>query len=111
MRATLKSLQDINTLSDTVVYGGRKPKSGKPALPTTHILELQMRKSERDRIVKELKRIKKRKRILTQRLSQVEKEMDKLLTEVSKSAQILRGEKEEVKNPGRSRKGNMVLEY
>ena len=111
MRTSIKTIQETNTLSDIRTYTGGVRKSAKPALPTTHILDLSMRRNERDRIVKELKRLKKRKEQLMRRLKEVEKNMDKLLIEATKTAEDLRGKKL-TENSGQTKKsGKIVLEY
>ena len=111
MRTSMKTIQDVNALSDIRTYTGGVRKSAKPALPTTHILDLSMRRNERDRRVKELRRLKKRKEMLMKRLKEVEKNMDKLLIEATKTAEDLRGKKS-IENPGQAkRNGKMVLEY
>lgn len=61
MRATIKSLQSLNALSDIKTYTVGARKSAKPALPTTHILDLYMRRNERDRLLKEIEKSKKEK--------------------------------------------------
>jgi len=91
MKTSIKTLQDIGSLHDVRTYTGAVRKSGKPALPTTAILDLYMRRNERDRLVKELKRVKRRRVQLRRRLKDVEKEMTKLLTKATKTAVEMRG--------------------
>ena len=114
MKASIKTLQDISGLPDLRTYTGTVRKSGKPALPTTAILDLYLRRNERDRLVKELKRLRRRRIQLKGRLREVEKEMTKLLEKATKTAVKLRGTavKGRVNPSGRSeRKGKMVLGY
>lgn len=91
MRTSIKTLQDMGSLHDLRTYTGAVRKSGKPALPTTAILDLYMRRNERDRITRELKTLKRRKRQLRKRLEDVEKEMTKLLEKATKTAKEMRG--------------------
>lgn len=99
MKTSIKTLHDVSTLHDLRTYTGAIRKSGKPALPTTAILDLYMRRSERDRIVGELKTLKRRKRQMQKRLEDVEKEMIKLFKKAAKTAKDMRGDssKEEKK--------------
>ena len=112
MKTSVKTTQDANNLRDLRTYTGTIRKSAKPALPTTAILDLYMRRNERDRLVKELKKLKKRKEQLLKRLKEVEKEMSKLLTQAQKTATEIRGKKGR-NNPGNplKKKRRMVLEY
>ena len=113
MQTSIKDLQNISGLHDLRTYTGAVRKSGKPALPTTAILDLYMRRSEKDRLVKELERLRRRKGQLRGRLKDVEKEMNKLLEKATKTAVEMRG------SPLRSgglisrveKKGKMVLGY
>lgn len=111
MKTSIKTIQDVNALSDIRTYVGGVRKSAKPALPTTHILDLSMQRNERDRIVKELKKLKKRKEQLMKRLKEVEKNMDKLLIEATKTAETLRGKKSAEDSGQTKKKGKMILEY
>ena len=114
MKTSIKTLQDLSGLHDLRTYTGAVRKSGKPDLPTTAILDLYMRRNERDRLVKELKRLRKRRVQLRRRLGEVEKEMTKLLEKATNTAVEMRGEalKGRVNPSGRSeRKGKMVLGY
>jgi len=114
MKTSIKTLQDISSLHDLRTYTGAVKKSGKPALPTTAILDLYMRRNERDRLVSELKRLKRRRVQLRERLREVEKEMTKLLEKATKTAVELRGKavKGRVHPSGRlEKKGKMVLGY
>lgn len=92
MKSSIKNLQGINGLHDVRTYTGAVRKSAKPALPTTAILELYMRRNEKERIIGELQRLKKRKIQLQTRLQDVEKEMTKLLEQATKTAVEIRGE-------------------
>lgn len=87
---TLKSLGDIGNLHDLKTAGSAR-KSGKPALPTTAILELYMRRNERDRLVKETLRLKKRGHQIDRRLQEIEKEMNRLYEDAAKMAAQIRG--------------------
>jgi len=114
MKTSIKTLQEISGFHDLRTYTGAVRKSGKPDLPTTAILDLYMRRNERDRLVKELKRLRRRRIQLKGRLREVEKEMTKLLEKATKTAVKLRGTavKGRVNPSGRSeRKGKMVLGY
>jgi len=114
VKTSIKTLQDISGLHDLRTYTGAVRKSGKPALPTTAILDLYMRRNERDRLVKELKRLGRRKVQLRRRLKDVEKEMTKLLEKATKTALEIRGTavKRRVNPSGKSeRKEKMVLGY
>lgn len=92
MRTSIKSLQDVNSFHDLRTYTGSIRKSGKPALPTTAILDLYMRRNERDRLERGLKGLKKRRKQLQKRLKEVEKDMTKLLEKATKTAVEIRGE-------------------
>lgn len=110
---TLKSLGDIGNLHDIRTAGSVR-KSGKPQLPTTAILELYMRRNERDRLVKETLRLKKRKQQVDQRLQEVDKEMARLYEDATKMAGRIRGdEKKEsghhVEHQGRGKR--VVVSY
>ena len=112
MKTSIKTLQNISGLPDLRTYTGSVKKSGKPSLPTTAILDLYMRRSERDRLVKELERLRRRKVQLRGRLKDVEKEMNKLLEKATKTAVEMRG------TPGKGnptinseKKKRLVLEY
>ncbi|MEW6407891.1 MAG: hypothetical protein AB1465_04330 [Patescibacteria group bacterium] len=119
MKTSIKTLQEISGLPDLRTYTGQVRKSGKPALPTTAILDLYIRRNERDRLVKELKRLKRRKVQLQRRLEDVEKVMTKLLTKATEMAVEIRGTpKKERGNPGDNpgdeglkKKGKTVLGY
>ena len=114
MKTSIKALQDISGLHDLRTYTGAIRKSSKPALPTTAILDLSMRRSERDRLVSELKRLKRRRQQLQRRLEDVEKEMTKLLEKATKTAVEIRGRavRGRVSPSGRSeKKGKLILGY
>ncbi|MDP1629466.1 MAG: hypothetical protein Q8L57_02495 [bacterium] len=112
MKTSIKNLQDIGGLHDARTYTGAVRKSAKPDLPTTAILGLYMRRSERDRIVQELKRLKKRKTQLRMRLEDVEKEMTKLLKKATKTAVQMRGRSVKSASAGSAvKKERMVLRY
>ncbi len=114
MKTSIKTLQDTSSLHDLRTYTGSVRKSGKPDLATTAILDLYMRRSERDRLTSELKRVRRRKTQLQGRLKDVEKEMTKLLTKATKTAIEIRGSvaKGGTNPKGRSEKtGKMVLGY
>lgn len=87
---TLKSLGDIGNLHDLKTAGSAR-KSGKPALPTTAILELCMRRNERDRLVKETWRLKKRGHQIDRRLEEIDKEMERLYGDAAKMAASILG--------------------
>lgn len=87
---TLKGLGDIGNLHDLKTAGSAR-KSGKPPLPTTAILELYMRRNERDRLVKETWRLKKRGHQIDRRLQEIEKEMNRLYNDAEKMATQIRG--------------------
>lgn len=106
MKTSIKTLQDMGGLHDLRTYTGTVRKSGKPDLPTTAILDLHMRRNERDRIVNGLQRLKKRKVQLQSRLKEVEKEMTKLLNKAIKTAEETRGDYKKGKQ-----KTRLVLEY
>ena len=91
MKTSIKTLQDISGLHDLRTYTGAVRKSGKPELPTTAILDLYLRRNERDRLVRELNRLRRRRRQLRKRLREVEKEMTKLLEKATKTAVEIRG--------------------
>ena len=113
MKASIKTLQDISGLPDLRTYTGTVRKSGKPALPTTAILDLYLRRNERDRLVKELKRLRRRRIQLKGRLREVEKEMTKLLERATKTAVELRGIPGKRGNSirGSEKKERLVLGY
>ncbi|MDP2934439.1 MAG: hypothetical protein Q8N59_01545 [bacterium] len=115
MKTSVKTTQDVNNLRDLRTYTGTVRKSAKPALPTTAILDLYMRRNERDRLVKELKKLKKRREQLLKRLKEIEKEMSKLLAQAAKTAKEIRGSstKGGGGNPSSSskKKGKMVVGY
>jgi len=113
MKTSIKALQDIGGLHDLRTYTGAVKKSGKPALPTTAILDLYMRRNERDRLLKELKRLKRRRQQLQGRLRDVEKDMTKLLEKATKTAVELRGIRGKRGNPirGSEKKERLVLGY
>jgi len=114
MKTSIKNLQDISGLHDVRSYTGAVRKSGKPDLPTTAVLGLYMRRNERDRITKELKRLKRRRVQLRKRLREVEKEMNKLLEKATKTAVEIRGTKKKKGNPSEGslkKKGKTVLGY
>lgn len=87
---TLKSLGDIGNLHDLRTTGSVR-KSGKPPLPTTAILELNMRRNERDRLVKETWRLKKRGHQIDRRLGDIAKEMARLYEDATKMATQIMG--------------------
>ncbi|MDP2967209.1 MAG: hypothetical protein Q8N87_02245 [bacterium] len=113
MKTSIKALQDISSLHDLRTYTGAVKKSGKPALPTTAILDLYMRRNERDRLLKELKKLKRRRQQLRGRLKDVEKEMTKLLEKATKTAVELRGipGKKGDLTRGSEKKERLVLGY
>ncbi len=111
MSTSIKTFQDVNGLYNIRTYTGAIRKSGKPALPTTAILDLSMRRNERDRLVKELKRLKKRKAQMQGRLRDVEKEMTKLLEKATKTAVEIRGNPDKARRDISAKKGRMVLGY
>lgn len=113
MKTSIKTLQDVSGLHDVRTYTGTIRKSAKPALPTTAILDLYMRRNERDRISKELKMLRKRRQQLRKRLQEIEKEMSKLLIKATKTAEEIRGARGKGRNPGegQERKGKIVLGY
>ena len=113
MKTSIKTLQNISGLPDLRTYTGSVKKSGKPALPTTAILDLYMRRNERDRLLKELKRLKRRRQQLQGRLKDIEKEMTKLLEKATKTAVELRGIPGKRGNPirGSERRERLVLGY
>ena len=115
MKTSIKALQNINGLSNLKTNCGDIKKSGKPELPTTAILELGMRRSERDRIKKELDRLKRRKTQLQEKLTRVEKGMNTLFNKAVKSAEEMRGNPLEQKVHssigGAKMKHNGILEY
>ena len=86
MKTSIRALQDISSFHDLRTYTGAVKKSGKPDLPTTAILDLYMRRNERDRLMKELKRLRRRRIQLAGRLREVGKEMTKLLEKATKTA-------------------------
>jgi len=113
MKTSIKNLQDISGLHDLRTYTGAVRKSAKPVLPTTAILDLYMRRSEKDRIEKELKITKKRREQLQNHLQEVEKEMAKLLEKATKTAIEIRGESVSGghKLVSSKKEGKTVLEY
>ena len=113
MKTSIKTLQDVGSLRDVRTYTGTIRKSAKPDLPTTAILDLYMRRNERDRLLKELKKLKRRRQQLQGRLKDVEKEMNKLLEKATKTAVELRGIPGKRGNPirGSEKKERLVLGY
>lgn len=113
MKTSIKTLQNISGLPDLRTYTGSVKKSGKPSLPTTAILDLYMRRNEKDRLVKELERLRRRKGQLRGRLKDVEKEMNKLLEKATKTAAELRGIPGKRDNliRGSEKKERLVLGY
>ena len=113
MKTSIKALQDISSLHDLRTYTGAVKKSGKPDLPTTAILDLYMRRNERDRLVGELKRLRRRRIQLKGRLKDVEKEMTKLLEKATKTAVELRVIPGKRGNPirGSEKKERLILGY
>lgn len=112
MKTSIKTLQEMGGLHDIRTYTGAVRKSAKPDLPTTAILGLYMRRNERDRILSELKRTRKRKMQLQKRLKEVETEMTKLLEKAQKTAVEMRGtsaKRSSMSSP--LKKGRMVLGY
>jgi hypothetical protein len=114
---TLKSLGDIGNLHDLRTAGTVR-KSGKPQLPTTAILGLYMRRNERDRLVKEVARLKKRRLQIDRRLNEIEKEMTLLYEQATKMAAKIKGgedagsdDRETRKARHTSRGKRMVLTY
>lgn len=113
MKSSIKTLQGMNSLHDVRTYTGAVRKSAKPALPTTAILELYMRRNEKDRIKSELQRLKKRKTQLQTRFQDVEKEMTKLLEQATQTAVEIRGEtgKNIQTISSKKKKGKVVIGY
>ena len=114
MRTSIKTLQNISGLPDLKTYTGSVRKSAKPDLPTTAILDLYMRRNERDRITSELKRLVRRRTQLKKRLTEVKKEMVKLLGKATKTAEEIGGStarEERHLSKGSEKKGRMVLGY
>ena len=113
MKRTIKNLQDMGGLHDMRTYTGAVRKSAKPDLPTTAILGLYMSRNEKERITQELKRLKKRKTQLQNRLKEVDKEMVTLLEKANKTASELFGSpvKGAVLAGAPKKKGRLVLGY
>lgn len=111
MKTSIKTLQDVGNLHDLRTYTGAIRKSGKPDLPTTAILDLYMRRNERDRITGELKKLRRRKTQLKGRLKDVEKEMTKLLAKATKTALEIRGTSAKGRGGNSENKGGTVLGY
>jgi len=114
MKSSIKNLQDIGGLQDVRTYTGAVRKSGKPDLPTTAILGLYMRRNEKERIVNELKRLKKRKTQLQNHLKEVDKEMVTLLERAKKTAvELFEGSarKGAILASKPEKKGRLVLGY
>ncbi len=113
MKTSIRALQDISSFHDLRTYTGAVKKSGKPDLPTTAILDLYMRRNERDRLMKELKRLRRRRIQLKGRLKDVEKEMTKLLEKATKTAVEMRGIPGKRGNPirGSEKKERLILGY
>lgn len=113
---TLKSLGDIGNLHDIRTTGSAR-KSGKPPLPTTAILELYMRRNERDRLMKEVSRLQRRKQQIDRRLGDIGKEMARLFEEATKMAIDIRGKEDASELEGdrrqnsRHRRKRRVLNY
>ncbi|MFC1613093.1 hypothetical protein ACFL23_02055 [Patescibacteria group bacterium] len=112
MKTSIKNLQEISGFHDLRTYTGTVRKTGKPDLPTTAILDLYMRRNEKDRLEKELQRLRKRKRQLQSRLEEVNKEMIKLSFKATKAAEEICGKvvKEIGDNAPQKRK-KLLLEY
>lgn len=91
MKKTIKTLQEARGLSDMRTLGQIR-KSAMPELPTTSVLNLYMRRTERDRITKTLENLEKRKAQLQKRLKEVEQEMAKLFKKTTDVARELKGE-------------------
>lgn len=112
MKTSIKTFQDINSFHDLRTYTGTVRKTAKPALPTTAILDLYMRRNERERIEKELKKIKKRKEQLAERLKYVQKDMKKLTEMAIQKAIEIRGDEKKFRLVGSAKKlGKAVLGY
>ena len=113
MKTSIKVLQNISGFHDLKTYTGAVRKSGKPDLPTTAILDLYMRRNEKDRLVGELERLRRRKGQLRGRLKDVEKEMTKLLERATKTAVEMRGTPGKRDDPtrGSEKKERLVLRY
>lgn len=112
MKRSIKILEDIGGLPDLRTYTGSVRKSAKPPLPTTAILDLYMRRHEKDRIGRELKRLKKRRGQLMKRLTEVEKDLDKLVNQATQTAIEIRGESKKRKVIGKlTKKGRTILGY
>ncbi|MCG2688579.1 hypothetical protein L6250_03020 [Candidatus Parcubacteria bacterium] len=111
MRTSIKNLQEISGLHDLRTYTGAVRKSGKPDLPTTAILDLYMRRNEKDRLAKELKRLRRRKGQLQGRLQEVEKEMTKLLERATRKAMEIRGDSSKKKAGSSKKREKLVVHY
>lgn len=112
MKTSIKTIQEMGGLHDIRTYTGAVRKSGKPDLPTTAILGLYMRRNEKERILSELKRTRKRKVQLQKRLKEVETEMTKLLDKAQKTAVEIRGTSAKSSSTNSPlRKGRTVLGY
>lgn len=91
IKKAIKTLQGTRGLSDIRTVGQVR-KSAMPELPTTSVLHLYMRRTERDRIIKTLENLEKRKAQLQKRLKEVEQEMAKLFERTTDVARELKGE-------------------
>jgi hypothetical protein len=89
-RRTLKGLGSLANLHDLRTAGTVR-RSGKPPLPTTAILELSMRRNERDRLIKETLRLKKRRQQVDRRLRELHAEMRRLYDVAVHTAASLHG--------------------
>lgn len=90
---TLKGLGALSNLHD-LRTAGMVRRSGKPPLPTTAILELSMRRNERDRLMQETLRLKKRRGQIDRRLQDLRKEIQRLYDAAVHTASTIRGEPE-----------------
>ena len=114
MKTSKKALSDARGLSGLKINTGTARKSSMPDLPATAILGLSMRRNERGRVVKELKKTGERKVQLEVRLKDVEKEMNILLAKAIQAAVEIRGTAAAGSGGleiDKEKKGKLVLEY
>lgn len=97
---TLKGLGRLANLHDLRTAGTVR-RSGKPPLPTTAILELSMRRNERDRLTQETLRLMKRRQQIDRRLQELGKEIQRLYDAAVHTASTIRGEPEAASCGGR----------
>lgn len=102
MGMSLKTLKGLGTLANLhdLRTAGTARKSGKPPLPTTAILELSMRRNERDRLVAETMRLKKRRLQIDRRLQELGTEIQRLYDAAVHTAATIRGEPEAASGGG-----------